>query len=170
MKFPLALLNVLVKLLQAEFGEREKTTTPSIPQCPTTTHERQAAAGRGDRRAAWREATGRRQRALSPTSMGVFTAAEEQNWRREIRSKWLKTRKWSASPKSWIKWCTRRTRWVPETAAASAEKHAIRWWALPLTAERRKILEACLNWPPRSVQDDSRTQRAAASAPRAFWK
>lgn len=74
------------------------------------------------------------------TSMGVFIAAEEENWRREIRSKWLKTRKWSASPKSWIKWCTRRTRWV-KNSCCIRRKHGIRWWALPLTAERGKTLE-----------------------------
>lgn len=61
---------------------------------------------------------------------------------------WLRTRKWSASPKSWIKWCTRKTRWVWKAVAASAEKHAIRWWALPSSAEG-KILETrrrCFRW------------------------
>lgn len=52
-KFPLAPLKLLVMVLKAEFGpsQIEKTTTPSVPQCHTTTNERQAAAGReGDRR------------------------------------------------------------------------------------------------------------------------
>ena len=42
-------LKVLAKLIQVEFGGKNETTTPSVPQWHTTTNEREAAAGRGDR-------------------------------------------------------------------------------------------------------------------------